>query len=433
MTKYNNASHPAWISLVLLIIISLSAIVGCAPRQSLATKQISKQDLRDQLDSFTDYAKTTLGSAINQVDQMAATKHASMISLQFRIKALQGLNAMLEHDDAVVAFINTWAYCVRMRMFIQEGHGANLYKENQGIMVDAITKIESKIAETGKLFLTDEQYRTTEQKIREFAAQNPIQSNYSNIIVFPTEQKGESFQALNAIISIPMAPFTAIQGVDRTATAVNRFTDTAGRFSDVVADMPELTRWQLLLLYYELEESDTISSLVTSTQKISESSARLAEAADTLPGELKTLVEDIDSKQANLRTTLDKIEDVSVSLDTAAKSIVGTAQAWEKAADATAGVFKEYGQLKSEPKDPSAKPTSIQDIQVTIDKAAAAAAELRVAAAELNQLAKSDMVSKTTWIIVWRIVQLVALIMAIRLIYKIALRKFAPPKSEKTK
>ena len=123
---------------------------------------------------------------------------------------------------------------------------------------------------------------------------------------------------------------------------------------------------------------------------------------------------------------------MSVSLDTAAKSIVGTAQAWEKAADATAGVFKEYGQLKSEPKDPSAKPTSIQDIQVTIDKAAAAAAELRVAAAELNQLAKSDMVSKTTWIIIWRIVQLVALIMAIRLIYKIALRKFAPPKSEKT-
>lgn len=431
MLKYNNiVRKKVFTVLAFFIGIAVAMLVGCAHEQSAG--QMSKQGLRDQLEVFSAYAKSTLGSAINEIDRLSPSKRTQMITLQFRIKALQGLNAMLEHDDAVVAFIDTWAYSVRLRMFLEEGQGANLLNGNQGIIVDAARAMESKIAEVGKQFLTDEQFRTTEQKIKEFASLKPIQSNYSNIIAYPTEEKSERFQAFNTIIGIPMAPFTAMKGVDRTATAVNRFTDTAGRFSDIVADLPELTRWQLLLLYYELEESETVSSFVASANSISENSARLADAADKLPGELKVLVDDFDSKQANLRTTLDKIQEVSAALDTAAKSITGTARAWQQAADATTGVFTEAGKLKSEPKE-SSQPASIQDIQQTIDKVTAAAAELRTATAQLNQLAQSDIASKAASILVWRIIQLVALILVLMLVYKIILRKLTsstPNKSE---
>jgi methyl-accepting chemotaxis protein len=194
------------------------------------------------------------------------------------------------------------------------------------------------------------------------------------------------------------------------------------------------------MLLYELEESEMANSLVSSTANLSESAAKLANFSDRLPEriqeQLTLLLDDVDRKQANLQETLrqaekvsgnvqaalDKVRDASISIDTTAQSVKDTADAWREAAKTTGHVAKEIMQLKPERKD-SAPPTSIQDVQQTIDKVAAAAVELRTASAELKQLAESDFISKTTATLVWRAVELVAAILAMTLLYKWIARK----------
>jgi hypothetical protein len=440
---YNAIRKKLHLALVwMLVLFAAMDLSGCLLGQNRQTANaISKEELRDRLDNFAAESKVVLDAAIREIEQASDTKKTQMISVQMRVKFLQGLNAMMNQDDAVVSFINTWAFCVRLRIYLEEGEGMQLYDKNQHLIVAAARKIEAHIEDVGKLFLLNGTFETTQKSIREFAMMNPIQANYSNLILYPTDTKSEQYSTLKSIVGIPMTPFRAIEGVDRTATAVNRFTDTANHFSDVIADLPESTRWQLLMLLYELEESEMAVSLVSSTDSLSDSAAKLAAFSDRLPERLREqtslLLEEVDRKQANLQTTLQQAEkvsatvqaaletvkDASASIDVTAKSVKDTADAWGNAAKTTADVAKDIALLIPEQKESASEPIRIQDIQQTMDKATAAATELRAATAEIKQLVSDDFVSRTTAILVWRILELVAAILAMGLIYKLIVRK----------
>ncbi|MBN2314395.1 MAG: hypothetical protein JXM79_10725 [Sedimentisphaerales bacterium] len=153
-----------------------------------------------------------------------------------------------------------------------------------------------------------------------------------------------------------MTPFGAIEGVDRTAPAIHSFRDATERFSDIVAKLPESSRWQLQLLLFDLEEADMTQSFLNSLQQFADSSNRLEDSIKTLPenlrGQFTLFIGDIDRKQTNLQNTLQQAEritlaiDVSLkkldntvdSLNAAAGNITETAQAWENAAKATGHV-----------------------------------------------------------------------------------------------
>ena len=122
-----------------------------------------------------------------------------------------------------------------------------------------------------------------------------------------------------------MTPFRAIEGVDRTASAVNRFTDTAERFSDIVSELPESSRWQLQLLLYDLEETDMTKSFLASIAQFSESSSRLSKSVEELPKQLREALsqftEETDEKQENLRKTLEQAEKTTLAINNALQQL----------------------------------------------------------------------------------------------------------------
>jgi hypothetical protein len=421
------------LSVLFLLLVVLSG--GCAAKEerTLGTGkapskgQISREELRQQLNDFTDYFKSTINAAADDIEQKSISKKHQMISLQNRSKALQGFYTMSQQDDAVVAFIDTWALCVRLRIYYEDGDGSKLYGENQQIAVDTARRIESRVKDIGKLFLSEKNFQTTQRNINEFARANPIRANFSNIVVFATtEFKTDGQNPFTEIARIPMAPFRGIEGVEHTALAISRFSDTAGHFSDVVADLPESSRWQLLLFLYELEETEMAKSLVSSTAKLSDSSVRLADSSEKLPQrmreQLSILLDEIDRKQTNLQTTLaqaDKtagnvrialegVKEGANSVNAAAKTIKETADAWQEAAGATGDAVKEIAKLIP---SPGAAPSnfSVKDLKETIG-------EIRAAAADLRQL---------SGLMVWRIVEIIIAILAAVLIYRMAVMKMA--------
>ena len=221
---------------------------------------------------------------------------------------VQGLNAMLSNDDSIVAFIETWALCTRFRMYLEEGEGMKLFGDAHQVALDGSKRMEAEIQRIGSIFLKEDVFEATQKNVTEFARNNPIKGAFSNVIVYATEvQKGQTNPFVSAL-KIPMTPFRAIEGVDRTASAINRFSDTAERFSNVVEELPESSRWQLQLLLLDLEETDMTKSLLNSLTQVSESSARLEKTAEQLPQRLREqltqFVEDVDKRQANLQQTL---------------------------------------------------------------------------------------------------------------------------------
>jgi hypothetical protein len=432
----------------MVLFLGTVALIGCSTTQQSSQSQksvsgnrlISKEELRDQLNGFADSFKLSINALVDEIVKKTESKPVQMQSLNMRTRVLDGLNAMLQQDDSVAAFLDTWALCVRFRLFLEEGNGSFLYGENQAFVIETAKSIEGRIEEIGKLFLAEDLYRMTRENLNEFARSNPINSTLSNLMLYATKVKKNGQSPFLSILSIPMEPFRAFGGVDRTATAIGRFADSANRFSDILAELPESSRWQLLMFLYELEETEMAKSLVSSTAKLSDSSERLAQSSEQLPQrirkELSALLDEIDDKQANLQATLtqaqktaesvqiavDKVKDVSASLDQTAQQIQNTADAWKDAAKATGDAVKEAAVFR--PAEGSPPSTfDIKDYQVTAQSITEAAKELRAATVEMRTLADLKWVSDITGILVWRIAEVVGVLLGSLLIYRVVVKK----------
>ncbi|MHC4582098.1 MAG: hypothetical protein ACYS14_11635, partial [Planctomycetota bacterium] len=361
-----------------LLAVSLLIANGCGSKQirtlgggvTPSNGQISKQDLRDRLDKFAEYFKAKFRQMSTNLNERVPSKRTEKTTLQMRARMTEALNTMLDQDDPIIAFIETWALCTRLRMYLEEGEGSTLYGEGQEIALNDAKLLETEIERTGRIFLKDDVLQAAKKNIVEFANANPIKGTFSGITVFATEAKKDQPNPFMSIAKIPMTPFRAIEGVDRTASAVHRFTDSTERFSDIVSELPESSRWQLQLLLYDLEETDMTKSFLASLAQFSESSQRLSKSVDELPQQLRQetsrFVQEVDSKQANLQKTLEqtekttvaitgaleKLQTASVSVDTAAKDAAETAKAWQSAAQVIGDVASEYYK-KSDSSDPN--------------------------------------------------------------------------------
>jgi methyl-accepting chemotaxis protein len=430
------------IAAVILIALPVVSLTGCGPKDvrtigsglTPSDEQISKEDLRRQLDKFAEYFKARLRQMSSDIYDRVPSKRTEKTTLQMRARMVQALNVMLDQEDSVIAFIETWALCSRFRAYLEEGEGASLYGDGQKIAVSYARQIEAEIEQIGRVFLKDDVFETARKNIDEFANANPIKGAFSGVTVFATEaQKGQA-NPFMSVIKIPMTPFRAIEGVDRTASAVNRFTDTAERFSDIVNELPESSRWQLQLLLYDLEETEMTKSFLASIAQFSESSSRLSKSVEELPKQLREqlsqFIEETDEKQKNLRktleqaekttlaitSTLEQLDKTSGSLGIAAKDITQTTQAWESAAKTTGEVIQELNKMKA----PSGKTNSfdINEYRAAAEQTSKAANDIEKLLASIDSFSTSRNYRGVINAVTWRAIGFVLFVFAIFVLYR---------------
>jgi hypothetical protein len=258
--------------------------------------------------------------------------------------------------------------------------------------------------------------------------QHPIDGTYSNLIVFATQEKKEEVGVLMKTLSIPMAPIRALEGVDNTATAIHKVSNSVERFTDVAERMPESTRWQMSILIDDFEESEMTQSFLESLNDFSQSSTQLVKVLDTMPEqmrtELLTVLDESDQSQQQMQITLQNAVEVSAyaekmlaQLDTTSQAINITAQqandagvAWENASDS---IQELIGMFKSDkPKDPNAPPGfGMRDFDTMLLNAGQTADKVGTAVAQIQQTADAAEIQKQLRSLIdhvmWRLFELV--------------------------
>ena len=455
--KCGNAILRLSVFRALVLVITILYVSGCTQQQvqtlgrssTPTIARISKEELRELLNNFEEFATAAVAQAASQVDELQPDFKTRKMSLLHRTRFKQALNTMLKRDDPIEAFIETWALSVRTTNYFKDGEGNDLFGEHQHIAVTTSEKLQTEIERIGKIFLKNNTYIETQNKISQFAQTNPITGNFSNTISFVTKVKPGEQRLFEDVINLPLSPFKAMTGVDRTASAIYGLRDSADHIADVAEELPESARWQLLLLLMEMEETKVVKTFLESMSKFSDSSVRFADTAEKLPEQLREqlsiLVEEIDTKQANLRTTLDKAEKIAATVERSlvkadevadsfgrtADSVNEAAIAWEKSAEATNLALKEFGRLKPARKDPNSKASfNINDYRDTAETVTVAANDLRTLTAEVREFVESDALTKYSLAVerctnhlAWRIVQLLLLIFVLALVYKIVVRR----------
>ena len=389
--------------LLIVFVVMPFSVSGCAQRSSKIFQgkstpmpgTIYEEELRDALDNFKEVLRATIDQTSIELDERVSTSKTRKINLLWRARVIHAYNTMLRMEDPVAAFVEAWALSTRLTQYLEEGEGSKLYGEYQKVAIDTARKLELEIENIGRTFLDEETLAETQKHVAEFATANPVRGIYSNLLVYASTVKKDQPNPFMDVLNIPMSPFRALGGVDRGAEAIERFRGTAEQFSDVVEELPESARWQLLLLLYDMEETEMAQTILDSTSKFAESSSRIAGSVEKLPEEFREqaslLIDQIDAKQSNIQETLGKAEKTIVALEQTANSISEAARAFESTVNTTGQLITD---LKSNsPKKDSSSTNKVSDYRDAAQEITKAANEMRALTLEISKLVESKAIA----------------------------------------
>jgi hypothetical protein len=268
---------------------------------------------------------------------------------------------------------------------------------------------------------------------------------------------------------MPFAPFQTFNSINRGAQSIREMQPIAARFTEVVEDLPAQIRWQLELLLLEVDELETLQTVVAAVDRFSRSSAELVTAVDNMPQNIRTeseaLLEDLDERHAALDESLQSAERAAASLqgavtdagqiatqiDETVNAAARTADAWTRTAGAVERVVAGIQVLREgdgSPRDPNAPGFNIRDYEaaaVEITRSAEATHKVLVELRNMMQQAEvapvldaartqtadviSESASEFAAVIdhaAWRGLQLIGAIFVLAVLYRLTLGRRPP-------
>jgi hypothetical protein len=451
----NNKIKNNRIKFITLAVSSLLFIVflfGCNSKDlkfsttesTLPRSNISVDELQDLLDEFEELFTSRIKSAASEIDFRSADPKIMKMTLLWRSRAIPALHNFLEQQKPMAVLIDSWLLSKRLTNYIDSGEAGNIFGDYKSIALDASNEIEVRIEAIASDVLNEEVFKKTNDNLRNLALANPIQSGFTKLLIYSQQAEKSQPGLLESAFKIPLSPVRALEGVDRAPEAIYDFSNTTRRLSDVVQELPESTRWQLLLLLYDLEETNMTKSFLSSLQNIAQSSTKLSAFTEQLP----TLLEDSDKSQEQIRNTLAQINETvagirelfndvqktaAVFSNTAtvfsqtAKDVNTVAVSWAQAARATDSAISH---LKPQKNQTGSEPANKTDFKETAQAVKDAANEIKTLSETLptqteQLVAQLNLLSTRVTI---NIAILIVLIFCLSVIYCIVRKKVGIPK-----
>jgi hypothetical protein len=265
--------------------------------------------------------------------------------------------------------------------YLYQGQGKELFGAQQPIAVQAAREIESRALALGDHFLSKRDVTRLEKQVDEVIARHPIRGTFAVDALIDGFAETSQSGLFSWVIDLPMVPFRALSGVSDTAQAVASFNDTAQEFTETVAALPNLTRWQLELLFYDAEELEAVDRALGAAEGVADGAERMSRVAETLPAELGQEVgaqlEQARATIAELDALLARVESLSGPLTQVADRVGEASEQWT----AVLGAFSQ-----DEGSDDEGRPFDIREYEAAAVSIADAGRQLRELVDDLASL-----------------------------------------------
>ncbi|MBN2181004.1 MAG: hypothetical protein JW715_03760 [Sedimentisphaerales bacterium] len=380
---------------VCLLVITLC---GCSSQKSpffknkktLPQANISADELQERLDEFEEIFTSRTKAAAAEIDRLSGDPKIMKMTLLWRSRAISALHNTLEQTQPMVVLVDSWLLCMRLSNYIESGEAANIFGDYKPVALATAQELQDRIEDIAREVLSQELFDQTAADLRSLALANPIQSGFSKTFMYSTQVKKDQPNLFESVIGIPLSPVRALEGVDRTPEAIRDFSTTTRRLTDVVQEMPESSRWQLLLLLYDLEETNMAKSFLSSLQNISDNSTKLAATTE----KLSSMLEDSDDQQEQVRQTLRQVgetanqlqelftaaQQTAVVFSQTARDVNVALASWTEAARATDEAIQ---RINPQSDQVVAEPAQKTDVKETAEAIREAANEIKLLSEEL--------------------------------------------------
>lgn len=354
---------------------TLAAFPGAAPAGPTAA------DLHAALAVWARSFQGLVVAACDQIRAASREREARRSSLIWQIRLIPLSKQAAFLPDAQEAYVTALALATAQRDYLESGEGRELFGAQQPIAVDAARQIQANAVGVGRAFLNDRQLARLQAEVDQLVARHPIRGTFGAEALFEGFAETSSSGLFSWVIDLPMVPFRALSGVSDTAQAVSAFNETAREFTDTVADLPHLTRWQLELLLYDAEELEAVDRALLAAESFADGAERISGAAETLPqqlgAELAARLEQARATLAELDSALARAENLSGPLAHVADRVGEASAQWT-------ALLAELGE--GEEAEAEGRPFDVREYESAADRIADASRELRALVADLRGL-----------------------------------------------
>jgi hypothetical protein len=397
--------------------------VGGTPRgiRSSVTLQQLSEEVSFQANSFAAW----VSSGAEDIGNESTIRRVRRNALVWRLQMIPWAQRAAAHDDPRVGYLQSLLVATLQLHYFEVGDGRELFGAQQGIAIDVARRLEQQAIEIGQRFLTNSEMNRVLGEVTQYAKQFPIQGReFSMQRALSGSVQLQESEIISSFLSIPLAPFRALEGVDSGAQAIREFNITARRFTDVVAQMPEQLRGELDLFMYDFEDRDTVTQGLSAFKTVAESADRasltIAELPEDLRINLQQTLQESQGTVAKLSAAVDQLRALVGPLDSASASLRDASIAWRE-------VIGSYQERNAQPD--TGPPFDVRDWGNAASQIGTAAGELRGLAVDVSQIDQSSALTaaldRSVDRLFWRGAALIAVFFGALLVYRLIASRVA--------
>jgi len=363
---------------------------------------LSSDQLRARLQEFTyqfsGAIQTTCMRICAEDDDILLRRR----TIVWRSNIVPAVRRAANHDHPVEAFLDTWTLVMQQKLFLAGPRGEELFGDHVAFAIETSIELEKDIEKIGAAFMTTEDLARAREDVFEFATEHPLGGGWARQGNLPSTAGDKELEWL---IGNPLSAVNPFGGLNTGAKAVMEFNKVADDFKNMMGHMPEELSWKLELLMTDLEERGRLRELNESVASVSRAALSLAETADRLPEETRSVIthtfDELEGQYeplqatisesraaiAELNQTVGSANELVLSLDRTLESVIRVGEAWEAVGLAFSSDEEEAA--PSSPGDPD-EPSFAEEFDITARSVTEAAVEIRGILADVRELAASD-------------------------------------------
>lgn len=324
-----------------------------------AERRLTPEELAPALDALCQRVVQQIATTCERIDAANRVNAIQRQTLIWRIRATEVTATCWNRDNRVIGMIELWFWTASMKAYFgPEGEGAAYFGPGQPEALECLAKITDECEQLVK--------RTVPERGFDELRQRVINSSGKGELFSATAEQSRSMlksmvdaSHLEGLLSLPLAPFTALKGIGTGSDAVAELVVVAQQAVNLAERYPQLLTWNAQLAVLGVEEQETVRDMRNDLH-------RLVDIADKMPARLReetaTLLAD-----SSARETLKQAE--------------GTANALTRLSESIDKLLARIDQMNTRPPDPATanaepgRPFDIRDYEAALKAAEKTARE----------------------------------------------------------
>lgn len=297
------------VAITLFLLLGLA--VGCQSSSRARNEPVStvrnRAELGLQLSRFLENLRSDVVGTTAQVALQTNDLTVRDTALRFRLRATANIDRLMLEPVPEEQFLQCWIMAVREQMSVRDGLGGPRFADQQHLMDSMTLRMEVDLLKLGSEFYPQEALDAAKDEVqREARQQLGTMVDESSRRQTPQQRPSD----LSRIATLPLAPFTGLQGVADTPQQIARFTEVAARLTEIVRRLPERSRWEAQLMLLNSQEIPAVAKALQEVELSRMALDKAVVAVQELPAqtrrEVVVLLDDLQRRQPELLAVVDR-------------------------------------------------------------------------------------------------------------------------------